>query len=196
MTDRPSKPFKLHSRPNDEPLRDKDNAHPRHEPKIERKPAPNLAPGGAVGIRRGLAPPQGNKATQKKRFTLGVKGTLSPEFQQRARFDLNIAGNRINHGQWTKGTIKSMPGYRFEAKVFQAPSQFGIDNGVISKLHIRNRDGKVVVNYDRGWDKRPQTIQDRQAMQKVREGLGDFPERRFNTQEQDKSNDKSQGRGR
>ncbi|GLO72297.1 hypothetical protein MACH17_38140 [Phaeobacter inhibens] len=40
MTNHAKKPFNLHAGPEPEMIRDKDNAHPRHEPKIERKPAP------------------------------------------------------------------------------------------------------------------------------------------------------------
>ena len=38
---------------------------------------------------------------------------------------------------------------------FPKASQWGIDNGRISKLEIRNKDKKVVCNYDRGWDVKP-----------------------------------------
>lgn len=83
MTERPKKPFNLLARPDDEPLRDKDNAHPRHEPKIERKPAPNLAPGGALGIRRGLPSKDDSKA--EKRFNFAKAGDLTRAFTPIAR---------------------------------------------------------------------------------------------------------------
>ena len=38
---------------------------------------------------------------------------------------------------------------------FPEPSQFGIDEGRISKLTITDRDKKTRVNYDRGWDAEP-----------------------------------------
>jgi hypothetical protein len=47
-------------------------------------------------------------------------------------------------------------GYKFEAKVFDAGSLYGIDGGRVSKLGVR-KDNKIVVNYDRGWDVPPQT---------------------------------------
>ena len=40
------------------------------------------------------------------------------------------------------------------AKVYDEGSEFGIDEGRISKLTIKI-DGKTVVNYDRGWDIEP-----------------------------------------
>lgn len=37
---------------------------------------------------------------------------------------------------------------------FEEPSQYGIESGKISKLWIR-KNGKVLCNYDRGWDVEP-----------------------------------------
>jgi len=47
-------------------------------------------------------------------------------------------------------------GITFCAKIFDEGSVFGIDNGRVSKLDIR-QGGKIVVNYDRGWDVKPKT---------------------------------------
>ena len=52
-------------------------------------------------------------------------------------------------------------GVMFNAKVYDEPSDFGINNGKISKLWI---DG--MANYDRGWDKIPQT---QKAFRRVKE---------------------------
>jgi len=49
---------------------------------------------------------------------------------------------------WTKGDVN---GYRFCIKHFEEGSQFGIEEGRISKLHI-SKDGVTLANYDRGWD--------------------------------------------
>ena len=57
---------------------------------------------------------------------------------------------------WSKGSIK-VDGIDCESwvKHYEEPSEaFGIDGGRISKLQIRV-DGKVTLNYDRGWDVRP-----------------------------------------
>ncbi len=87
MSNHPKKPFNLNTDPEQDILRDKDNAAPRHEPKIERKPAPNLAPGGSMGIRRGLPSNDKGKDGDKanKRFALGQKGDASKEFNIAAR---------------------------------------------------------------------------------------------------------------
>ncbi|WP_107495981.1 hypothetical protein [Thalassobius sp. I31.1] len=80
MSNHPKKPFNLSADPEQDILRDKDNAAPRHEPKIERKPAPNLAPGGTLGIRHGL--PSNDKGKEgNKRFALGA----TKEFKVAAR---------------------------------------------------------------------------------------------------------------
>ena len=39
-------------------------------------------------------------------------------------------------------------------KQYEAGSHWGIDGGHISKLMLK-RDGKIVCNYDRGWDIHP-----------------------------------------
>ena len=46
----------------------------------------------------------------------------------------------------------------YEAQVlsFQANSQYGIDEGRISKLEIRDKQThRILANYDRGWDIEP-----------------------------------------
>jgi len=52
---------------------------------------------------------------------------------------------------WSNGKID---GNEFQVKHFENGSEYGIDEGRISKLEIR-KDGKLLVNYDRGWDKKP-----------------------------------------
>lgn len=52
---------------------------------------------------------------------------------------------------WERGEYK---GFSYCAKVYDEPSQFGIDGGRVSKLEVR-KDGKTILNYDRGWDVKP-----------------------------------------
>lgn len=49
-----------------------------------------------------------------------------------------------------KGNIEP-GGYSFDASIFAKPSKFGIDEGRISKLRIKNAAGEDVVEYDRGF---------------------------------------------
>jgi hypothetical protein len=62
---------------------------------------------------------------------------------------------------WVSGTVGE---YTFEAKLFDDPSTYGINNGRISKLSIYNDQKRIenrdffaacIVNYDRGWDIKP-----------------------------------------
>ena len=59
--------------------------------------------------------------------------------------------------QWTRGTCGP---YEFCCKHFAEPSQWGIEAdaehgpGRVSKLEMR-RAGRIVCNYDRGWDIEP-----------------------------------------
>jgi hypothetical protein len=78
----PKNPFDLNANPDQQKLRDKDNADLRHPPpKQSRKPAPNLAPFGMKGIKRGLPSDERHKAPSKPRFELGEKGKLSKVFK-------------------------------------------------------------------------------------------------------------------
>lgn len=43
--------------------------------------------------------------------------------------------------------------YRFGAKLFDEPSDYGINNGRVSKLMIVDlNENEMIMNYDRGWD--------------------------------------------
>ena len=50
------------------------------------------------------------------------------------------------------------------AKVYDKPSEYGINEGRVSKLTIRI-DGTVVCNYDRSWDMEPKTQAAKQALE-------------------------------
>ena len=72
---------------------------------------------------------------------------------------------------WSKGTIgipdaKDKGKYtvcHYWVKHYEEESQFGIDNGRISKLMLK-QDGRVVYNYDRGEDIEPQTPEAEKAL--------------------------------
>ena len=66
---------------------------------------------------------------------------------------------------WQEGTIgipvkkeaeKEYIAVRYTLKVYDEPSKFGINHGKISKLQLK-QNGKIVANYDRGWDIHPTT---------------------------------------
>ena len=80
MSDHPKKPFNFLAAPEPEVIRDKDNTAPRYEPKLaKKKSAPNLAPGGFLGIRHGL--PSNENAKANKRFSLDKQGDVAKEFK-------------------------------------------------------------------------------------------------------------------
>ncbi len=56
---------------------------------------------------------------------------------------------------WKEGSLKVNGGiFHYYIKVYEVGSEWGIDGGKVSKLMMR-RDGKIVCNYDRGWDIQP-----------------------------------------
>ena len=61
----------------------------------------------------------------------------------------------FNDTLWREGEIKiGKSSYRYCAKVYDEGSEWGINEGRVSKLWI-SKDGKTVCNYDRGWDIKP-----------------------------------------
>ena len=56
---------------------------------------------------------------------------------------------------WNEGSIKVKNSiFHYWKKVYEDPSQFGIESGKISKLMLK-RYGEIVCSYDRGWDIEP-----------------------------------------
>lgn len=86
---------------------------------------------------------------------------------------MKINITRFKNG-WAEGTVGP---YRWEAKVYEEGSEFGINGGRISKLTIwdekKRRESNLlaacIVNYDRGWDIKPKTVKAQQALEAVLE---------------------------
>jgi hypothetical protein len=57
---------------------------------------------------------------------------------------------------WINGTIWPL-GWKFEAKVYELPSSFGIESGRVSKLQVTTKKRKILFHYDRGWVEIPNT---------------------------------------
>lgn len=56
---------------------------------------------------------------------------------------------------WRQGNIKIGNSIiQYFIKQYEEGSQYGINNGRISKLTLK-RDGETIANYDRGWDITP-----------------------------------------
>ena len=61
---------------------------------------------------------------------------------------------------WKNGRIDN---FEYWVKSYDEPSIYGIEEGRISKLTVK-RDGREIINYDRGWDLEPQTDADRKIL--------------------------------
>ena len=56
---------------------------------------------------------------------------------------------------WKEGALKVYDSiFHYWMKVYDAPSQFGINGGKVSTLMLK-RSGKIACNYDRGWNVKP-----------------------------------------
>ena len=56
---------------------------------------------------------------------------------------------------WKEGSINVHDSIiHYWVKCYKKSSKFGIDKGRISKLMLK-RKGKIIANYDRGWDIEP-----------------------------------------
>lgn len=130
--------------------RDKDNAAPEFKPRGVELPRRNLAPAGMSGIKRNL-PAQ--RVTPKKIISASI-----------------TKGDPDKH-LFIDGKITGMNGYSFIAKVNDHPSNLNIEGGKISKLDIR-QGGVSVARFDRGWDVRPQTVRDAEAVRKIQDKFG------------------------
>ena len=82
---------------------------------------------------------------------------MTPKEVKKASEKPRIYVENIKNG-WTEGYVRYKgKDYGYGMKNFIEPSVFGINKGCISKLHIvgGRTKGKTLVNYDRGWDIRP-----------------------------------------
>lgn len=64
---------------------------------------------------------------------------------------------------WANSEIR---GYNFEVKYYDEGSQWGIDEGRISKLRITKDDAEVA-SYDRGWDVLPATDEVQEVVSEI-----------------------------
>jgi len=70
--------------------------------------------------------------------------------------------------------------YKFQAKVYDEPSEYGINDGRVSKLCVyddvkRLEESLVaatIISYDRGWDIEPKTEEDKEILETI---LKQFP---------------------
>lgn len=53
----------------------------------------------------------------------------------------------VEHPVWVSGYYGN---YRYQAKVYDEPSEFGIARGRVSKLSVYDKD-REIIHYERGW---------------------------------------------
>ena len=76
--------------------------------------------------------------------------TTRPAKLEKQRIKLDYGG-----GRWVRGTIE---GLVFDVKVYPCGSKYGIHDGSISKLSIRDTTTRrELASYDRGWDILPES---------------------------------------
>lgn len=83
-----------------------------------------------------------------------LKESFKGNFEgKKIKIDLH---NDKSNPVWIVGDISiDNKTYRVNAKVFLEDSEFGIENGPVSKLWIADSKGDWIINYDRGWDVKP-----------------------------------------
>jgi hypothetical protein len=90
---------------------------------------------------------------------------------------------RVSHSRigdhWVIGDCGN---YRYEAKVYDEGSIFGIDDGRISKLSVQKIvkiddriEKPIVANYDRGWDIKPESENDTLITDLICMAMEDLP---------------------
>lgn len=151
----------------------RDKTHDAHAPKPQNfaeTPAPNLAPRGMMGIRRGLPGAAGRTAFDDRKPAQPTERFNRQAASASQRLDQ--AGIEVTRGNpdrdlWISGTFRDQPNCQFTAKVHALPSEHGINGGRISKLSLY-RDGELAAHYDRGWDQTSDTEQDQHAVERLR----------------------------
>jgi len=80
---------------------------------------------------------------------------------------------RQTREDWIDGTID---GLRFQAKVYDEGSEFGINEGRVSKLWVRDEAlRQTILNYERGWDIKPTKAAERRLLEALLEYLEALP---------------------
>jgi len=98
----------------------------------------------------------------------GLDAEQAPEQPQKQPAGIKITSDtrKINH--WVKGS--GGDNITFVAKVFDDGSEYGIDNGRVSKLEIR-KDNEIIISYERGWDNEPTNAEHKKIYQAVMKKL-------------------------
>jgi hypothetical protein len=81
-----------------------------------------------------------------------------------------ISAKALEHG-WLDGFIDD---YRFQAKVYDEGSKFGINSGRVSKLEVWD-SSEHIVSYDRGWGIKPDSDEQQLLLRELLDYLEELP---------------------
>jgi len=77
---------------------------------------------------------------------------------------------------WVEGIFD---GFRFQAKVYDESSKFGIDNGRVCKLSVSSKIGSglamLIINFDKAWEIEPATFEHKALLQRILDCLEKLP---------------------
>ena len=80
--------------------------------------------------------------------------------------------SKAKESGWIDGKIDE---FRFQAKVYDIGSKFGINSGRVSKLAIWDQQRHSVINYDRGWDVKPDSVEQKDILRALLKYLEALP---------------------
>jgi len=93
-----------------------------------------------------------------------------------------IEATALKNG-WIDGIIN---GFRFQAKIYDEDSKFGIENGRVSKLTVwdeqKRKSGSGsgdILSYDRGWDKKPSSSENKDILWALMSYFVVFPTHKY-----------------
>ena len=80
-------------------------------------------------------------------------------------FKINVRDPKPAGNGWQDGALPVGSGiYHYWVKQYETGSEYGIDEGRVSKM-MMTRKGETVCNYDRGWDVKPVDDETETAME-------------------------------
>lgn len=155
--------------PDGTPVRDKDNAQTTLKPNYSQRPAPNLAPAGAMGIRQprphNPLVPRNDNATQER--------VMLPSFMT---IDSDI---QADTHRYITGHFSSDPQISFLARVSHDPTPHGFNGSRVEQLVLKEGDETIMRHnfIARDADIPPQTEEHEQLADRVCSMLDRLPER-------------------
>lgn len=95
-----------------------------------------------------------------------IKSRITPIAKEQIPEDARYGISQVKflQGNWISGRIGNL---RFQAKIYKASSQFGINGGNVSKLAVWPEYGPAVISYDRGWDMKPHDAEEEKIVDAI-----------------------------